>query len=90
MDQFTISIIEKSTSTFQPVMADVVLMVIRKLTPTTFVVLFMDLVIRQQNIQEEHINRVADWVSKCTNGKIACRMEKTFTELLVLDINVRC
>ena len=89
MDLFTLSIIVKPTFTFQPVMADVVLMVIRKQTPTTFVVLFMDLVIRQQNIQEEHIKRVDDWVSNCTKGRIACRMEKTFTELLVLDINVR-
>ena len=89
MDLYILSTIVKLIFTFPRVMADAVSMVIRKLTPTTFVVLFMDLVIRQQNIQEEHIKRVDDWVSKCTKRRIACRMEKTFTELLVLDINVR-
>ena len=90
MDLFIISIIAKPIFTFRLAKADVVLMAIRKLMLTTFVALFMDLAIRQQNIQEEPINRVDDWVSKCTKGRIACRMEKTFTELLALDINVRC
>ena len=90
MDLYILSTIVKLIFISPRVMADAVSMVIRKQTLTTFVVLFMDRVIRQQGIQEEPINRVAEWVSNCTRGRIACRMEKTFTELLALDINVRC
>ena len=90
MDLFIISIIAKPIFTFRLVKADVVLMAIRKLMLTTFVALFMDQVIRQHNIKEEHINKVAGWAFKCTRERIACRMGKTFMERTVLEINVKC
>ena len=89
MDLFIISIIAKPIFTFRLVMADVVLMAIRKLMLTTFVARFMDRVTRQLNIQEERIKKVVGWVFKCTRERIVCRMEKTFMERVVLDINVR-